>query len=78
MVVSSRPLMKEKLYRRLERLEEERLPAGPPHILDVVFVKPDVTRAPRGIQVIIPPCGSGHDYRRGAARRRTSSRNRLR
>ena len=38
-VVSESPV-KEKLYRRLERLEEERLPAGPPHVLDVVFIKP--------------------------------------
>jgi hypothetical protein len=70
-------MINEKLYRRLERLEEEKIPADPPRIIDVCYVDSDGSPA-GGYQVVIPACGSGHDYRRGAAGPRASSRNRFR
>ena len=76
MVVSSQPLMKENLYRRLDILEEERLSAGPPRILDVVFVKPDGTRAPRGLQVLFPRAAQRNNNRRRGTLRREWSQSR--
>jgi hypothetical protein len=65
-VVSESPV-KEKLYRRLERLEEEMIPTGPPHIFDVRFINPDGTEAPGGFQIEVPSYGPepAHRMRRG-------------
>jgi hypothetical protein len=67
--VVTESLVKEKLYRRLERLEEEMIPAGPSTILNVVFIKPDGTQAPGGFQMVIPSYGAAESGNRRGTRR---------
>jgi hypothetical protein len=69
-------MIREKLYRRLERLEEEMMPPGPPTILHIVPINPDGTQAPGGFTFEIPSYRPAQDYWRGAAGPRTLSRRR--
>jgi hypothetical protein len=53
------------LTRRLERLEEQKIPMGETHIINVVYINSDGTEAPGGYQVTLPPCGCARDRQNG-------------
>jgi hypothetical protein len=71
-------MIKGNLLRRLGALEEQMVPAGPPKIINVVYVNSDGTLAPGGYTIEIPSYGPAQDYRRGAAGPRTLPQRRLR
>ena len=50
-------MIRASLMRRLERLEEERVPDGPTHIINVEYVDSDGSPA-GGYEVVLPPLPS--------------------
>ena len=59
--------MTKSIYHRLQRLEEEMMPKGEPHVIQVVFVDSDGSEK-MGPRIEIPPCRPVHRHWRGAIR----------
>jgi hypothetical protein len=61
-------MIKQNIVQRLKRLEEQLLPAGAPHEINVVFIEQDGREAPGGFTVTMPSYGPAHDRGRGVRR----------